>query len=218
MRGARSDARSFASGLPARLGFVVLAFGPLLFAPVLSPAMLLAVAPLAEVLLSRMPTTFTMGTHYAGAWIGYVLVAFALALRASRGRACASCWGCIALCVVEFLVADPLHPGLNLRAVEARDVALDHFLHDAAGGRRSRDARGSLHASRADRSERAPLAGVFRACRRAHVSYCSIVTSPIPRACKSTAARSRAWLTSGATCSSRAAAASSCIAAPAAVA
>ena len=43
--------------------------------------MWLAVAPLAEVLSSRMPTTFTMGTHYAGAWIGYVLIAFAFALR-----------------------------------------------------------------------------------------------------------------------------------------
>jgi hypothetical protein len=121
--------RTIASALPARLGFLVLAFGPLLCAPLFSPAILLAVAPLAEVLLSRMPTTFTMGTHYAGAWIGYVLFAFAMALRRiSRERLRIVLGACIALCVVEFLVADPLHPGLNLRRVEARDVALDRFL------------------------------------------------------------------------------------------
>jgi uncharacterized membrane protein len=123
------DLRSIASALPARLGFLVLAFAPLLFAPLFSPAILLAVAPLAEVLLSRMPTTFTMGTHYAGAWIGYVLFAFAVALRRiSRERLRIVLYACIALCAVEFLVADPLHPGLNLRRVEARDIALDHFL------------------------------------------------------------------------------------------
>ncbi|MGC9992328.1 MAG: DUF2079 domain-containing protein [Candidatus Cybelea sp.] len=123
------DARNLLSGLPARLGFLLLALGPLLFLPLLSPAFALAVAPLAEVLLSRMPTTFTMGTHYAGAWIGYVLVAFAFALqRISQKRQRAVLGACIALCAVEFLVADPLHPGLNLRPVETRDVALDRFL------------------------------------------------------------------------------------------
>jgi len=123
------DARSLLSGLPARLGFLLLALGPLLFIPLLSPAFALAVAPLAEVLLSRMSTTFTMGTHYAGAWIGYVLVAFAFALRRIPQKRLRAVMGaCIALCAVEFLVADPLHPGLNLRAVEARDVALDRFL------------------------------------------------------------------------------------------
>jgi uncharacterized membrane protein len=123
------DARSLLSGLPARLGFLLLALGPLLFLPLLSPAFALAVAPLAEVLLSRMSTTFTMGTHYAGAWIGYVLVAFAFALRRiPQKRRRAVMGACIAICAVEFLVADPLHPGLNLRAVEARDVALDRFL------------------------------------------------------------------------------------------
>jgi uncharacterized membrane protein len=123
------DARNLLSDLPARLGFLLLAFGPLLVMPFLSPAIALAVAPLGEVLLSRMPTTFTMGTHYAGAWIGYVLVAFAFGLRRIRRERVAAVLGaCIALCVVEFLVADPLHPGLNLRRVETRDVALDHFL------------------------------------------------------------------------------------------
>jgi uncharacterized membrane protein len=114
---------------PARIGFLVLAFGPLLFLPFRSGMIVLAVAPLAEVLLSRMPTTFTIGTHYAGAWAGYALVAFAFALRRLPARRARIALGaCVALCMLEFLVADPLHPGLNLRAMEPRDVALDRFL------------------------------------------------------------------------------------------
>lgn len=125
-----SDVRAlFPVGIAARLGFLALAFVPLLLLPFRSRMMWLAAAPLAEVLLSRMPTTFTMGTHYAGAWIGYVLVPFACAIRripiphARRLLAIAA-----ALCVVELLVADPLHPGLNLRGVQARDIDLDGFL------------------------------------------------------------------------------------------
>ena len=63
----------------------------------------LAVAPLGEVLLSRMPTTLRVGTHYAGAWIGYVLTAFAFAVRELRpGRVRTASFACIALCIVEF--------------------------------------------------------------------------------------------------------------------
>ncbi|HEY2474087.1 MAG TPA: DUF2079 domain-containing protein [Candidatus Cybelea sp.] len=130
-----ADVNVILSTLLARLGFLLLAFVPLLFLPFRSPAMLLAVAPLAEVLLSRMPTTYTMGTHYAGAWIGYVLFAFALAVgRLARARARLALAVCIALCVVEFAVADPLHPRLNLRGVQPRDVMLDQFLQTLPRG------------------------------------------------------------------------------------
>ena len=108
---------------------LLLIFVPLLFLPFRSGLIWLAAAPLAEVLLSRMPTTFTVGTHYAGAWIGYVLAPFAAAagnLGASRRRV--ALFACLALCIVELAVADPLHPGLNLRAPQARDAALDRFL------------------------------------------------------------------------------------------
>ena len=81
-----SDRGALLAGAGARLGFLLLAFVPLLFLPLRSRMMWLAVAPLAEVLLSRMPTTFTMGTHYAGAWIGYVLVAFAGGVRGLETR------------------------------------------------------------------------------------------------------------------------------------
>ena len=125
------SARELAAGIGERAGFLLLAFAPLLFMPLGSSAIALAVAPLGEVLLSRMPTTFTLGTHYAGAWIGYVLVPFALTIRrldARRARALLL-W-CIALCVVELAVADPLHPGINLRWEQPRDAALDRFLKE----------------------------------------------------------------------------------------
>ena len=124
-----ADAPGAAAGLAARAGFLLLAFAPLLFLPFRSRAMWIAAAPLAEVLLSRMPTAFTMGTHYAGAWIGYVFFAFACAVRAlPPNRARVLLGACIALCAVEFLVADPLHPGTNLRLREARDARLDDVI------------------------------------------------------------------------------------------
>jgi uncharacterized membrane protein len=119
---------AIAPAIAARLGFLLLVFVPLLFVPFRSRAMWLAVAPLAEVLLSRMPTAFTLGTHYAGAWIGYVLGAFAFATRELGERARVLLAICLAVCALEFAVADPLHPGLNLRRPQDRDRALDRFL------------------------------------------------------------------------------------------
>ncbi len=125
----RADVPALLPGLVARLGFLLLIFVPLLFLPLRTRVFWLAVAPLGEVLLSRMSTTFTLGTHYSGAWIGYVLVGFAMALRrVEPARIRPTAIACVALCLLEFAVADPLHPGMNLRAVQPRDVALDQFL------------------------------------------------------------------------------------------
>jgi uncharacterized membrane protein len=124
-----NDVRSLPGTILARLGFLLLIFAPLLFLPLRSRMMVLTIAPLGEVLLSRMPTAFTVGTHYAGAWIGYVLVAFAFAVRRLQSPGVRyALAACIALCILELTVADPLHPGLNLRPVAARDVALDRFI------------------------------------------------------------------------------------------
>lgn len=118
-----------ARGVLERAGFFVLAFAPLAFLPFRSRMMWLAAAPLAEVLLSRMSTTYTLGSHYAGAWAGYVLAAFAFALRAlPEARALRAGWICAALAAVELAAANPLHPGLNLRGAQARDIALDTAL------------------------------------------------------------------------------------------
>jgi len=124
-----ADATTILGAAAARLGFLLLIFAPLLFLPLRTRMFWLAVAPLAEVVFSRMPTTFTLGTHYAGAWVGYVLAAFAFAVRLFEPRRARIVLAvCVALNLLEFAVADPLHPGINLRAVESRDVALDEFL------------------------------------------------------------------------------------------
>ena len=130
-----ADLRALPLGILQRIGFVLLVFLPLLFIPFRSRAMWLAAAPLAEVLLSRMPTTFTLGTHYAGAWLGWVLAAFAFALR-RMDPASVRRWifASLALCAVEYGVANPLHPKLNLRGIEPRDRALDAALSWIAPG------------------------------------------------------------------------------------
>ncbi|MBV8374016.1 MAG: DUF2079 domain-containing protein [Candidatus Eremiobacteraeota bacterium] len=119
-----------AGGILERLGFLMLILAPLAFVPLRARASILAVPPLLEVLVSRMNTTFTVGTHYAGAWIGYLLVGFAAGIvdLGARGRAKIALYFALAFCVLEFLVADPLHPGLNLRARQPHDAALDAFL------------------------------------------------------------------------------------------
>lgn len=122
----------FPHGILDRAGFLLLAFVPLLFIPFRTPALLVTVLPLAEVLASRMSTTYTMGSHYAGAWAGWAFYAFAIGIARiwSRDphRAHRALYWCIGLCVVEFAAADPLHPGFFLHARSARDVALDHIL------------------------------------------------------------------------------------------
>ncbi|MBV8583829.1 MAG: DUF2079 domain-containing protein [Candidatus Eremiobacteraeota bacterium] len=117
-------------GVLERIGFLALILVPLAFLPLRTRAFWLAVAPLAEVLSSRMSTTFTVGTHYAGAWLGYLLIAFAsgVAALARRGRANRALYWCVAFCVIELAVADPLHPAANLRAPQPRDAALDRAL------------------------------------------------------------------------------------------
>ncbi|MDP9017210.1 MAG: DUF2079 domain-containing protein [Candidatus Eremiobacteraeota bacterium] len=123
---------SLSRALSDRLGYLLLAFAPLAFLPLRSPVALLAVAPFAEILLSRAPVTYTMGQHYAAVWIPYVLVAFVLGactLYRSRPRAGArTVLACMAVSILVFLVANPLHPRYFLRMPQARDAQLDAFL------------------------------------------------------------------------------------------
>ncbi len=155
------DARLFPAQIVSRLGFLVLIFLPLLFLPFRSSVMWLAVAPLGEVLLSRMTTTFTLGTHYAGAWIGYVLAAFAFATRAlAPRRARAALFVCLALCVLEFAVADPLHPGLNVRWPQCARRRARSVLANAAAQGEHCDPRGSVHAFGPGGSQRATFARI----------------------------------------------------------
>ncbi len=111
--------------LPDRVGYLLLALVPLAFVPLLSPLALLAVPGLAECVLSREVGPFTPGSHYAGAWIPYLLAAFAVEAPRLRLR-----WSVasVVLCVLNFIVADPLHPGAFLGIPRARDHRLDAVL------------------------------------------------------------------------------------------
>ncbi len=122
-------ARLFGVDGLARLWFAIAILAPLAFVPLRSRVTWLAAAPLAEVLVSRMNTTFTLGTHYTGAWAGYLLIGFAAALGRLRETAARrALWWAAALAAVELIAANPMHPGINLRARQARDVALDAAL------------------------------------------------------------------------------------------
>lgn len=125
-----ADVRAlFPAGIAARIGFLLMILAPLGFLPLRSRVAWFALPPLAEVLLSRMSTTYTLGSHYAGAWIGYLLVAFAFSVRKGPERAAKrGSYLALACCAIELAVANPMHPGMNLRPVAARDRALDAAL------------------------------------------------------------------------------------------
>lgn len=128
-----ADVRAlFPQGVLQRVGFLLLAFVPLLFVPFRTPAVFAIVLPFVEVLASRMPTTYTMGSHYAGAWAGWTFYAFAIGIARiwsnDAHRAHRILYWCVGLCVAEFAAADPLHPGFFLHARAPRDSALDAFL------------------------------------------------------------------------------------------
>ena len=127
-----TDPEAQQSGLAAvagRLSFLLEAFVPLCFVPLLGPLGLIVVPGLIEVLSSRWSITYTMGQHYAGVWVGEMLVAYAVALaslgpRRSARLAIAS----LALCVLNLSVASPAHWGHFLAPVTAHDRVLDAFV------------------------------------------------------------------------------------------
>jgi uncharacterized membrane protein len=115
-----------------RFGYLLEIFVPLLFVPFRSIALWLAVPPLLEVLGSHESVTFMMGQHYAGVWIGFVLVAYALGLaaiahrspRLARGLAIAS----LALCVLDLAFASPTHWRTHLSLPTPHDARLGRML------------------------------------------------------------------------------------------
>ena len=116
-------------GIVQRAGFLLLILLPLGFLPLRSRVAWLALPPLLEVLLSRMSTTYTLGSHYAGAWMGYLFVAFAFGARTAPERTSRrGLYAALACCAIELAVANPMHPGMNLRPFGPRDRALDAAL------------------------------------------------------------------------------------------
>ena len=108
-----------------RLTYLIEVFVPLLLVPLASPVVLGALPGLAECLLSHESLTYTMGQHYAAVWIGYVLVAFAVAAPRFGPW---SRWGPLAACVLVLAFASPTHWGHFLRLRTAHDAVLDRFV------------------------------------------------------------------------------------------
>jgi hypothetical protein len=124
--------------IAGRVNYLVEALLPLLFLPLRSPWVLLALPSFVEVLSSRWSITYTMGQHYAGEWIGYVLAAFVMSLSAiaqkspSRARAAAG-WS-IAICLLINVADSPAHWGHFLGARTAHDAVLDRALAEIPVG------------------------------------------------------------------------------------
>lgn len=116
-----------AAQIGGRLTYLLEAFAPLAFIPLRSRLVLLALPGFAEVLASREPLTYTMGQHYAAAWVPYVLVAFALGAARLLERAPVAgprwLWASAAFCVLVLTFFSPLHLGHFLRLPNARDAA-----------------------------------------------------------------------------------------------
>lgn len=115
-----------------KVSYVLEAMAPLAFVNVLSPLMLLSVPPFAEVLLSQRSLVWTMGQHYAGTWIPYVLAAFALGIAAVHRRrpqrAHTLVTASLALCMGILLFASPTHWGHYLGLRTPHDAVLDSVI------------------------------------------------------------------------------------------
>lgn len=132
LAGHHADEQHGLNLIVGRATFMLEVLLPLAFLPLLSRGFLLAIPGLLEVLSSRWSITYTMGQHYAGVWIAWVLVAFALAVAkiaaGKPARAHLLVRACIALCVLNLAVASPTHWGHFLRTRNAHDAALDRII------------------------------------------------------------------------------------------
>ncbi len=128
--GGRGDSAGL--DLRGRMTYSLEALVPLAFVPLTTPAILLALPGVTEVLGSHLSITYTMGQHYAAVWIGPILVAFALGIARvaarDRKRALLLVRTCAVLCVLDLAVASPTHWGHFLRARTAHDATLDRAI------------------------------------------------------------------------------------------
>lgn len=130
-QGAHDAAHGWAAVF-GRISYLLEALVPLLFLPALSPWGLLAVPGLIEVLTSRWTGAYTMGNHYPGVWIAFVLAAFvdrlAAIARADRARALRLVKICMIVCSAILIFASPTHWGHYLGPRTAHHAALDRIL------------------------------------------------------------------------------------------
>jgi len=131
-----TNAEAHQDGLAAvlgRLSFLLEAFVPLCFVPLFGWRALIVVPGLIEVLSSHWSITYTMGQHYAGVWVGEMLVAYALGLAAfapTRGPRFATrlAIASLVICVLNLSLASPTHWRHYLAPVNAHDRVIDAFI------------------------------------------------------------------------------------------
>ena len=121
-----------------RLTFLLEAFLPLVFVPFFTPGILLVLPGLLEVLTSRWAITYTMGQHYAGVWVGEMLIAYALGVASAARRSPVVARNLVVaslvLCFLNLAVASPTHWGHYLRKPNAHDAALDALVQHVPPG------------------------------------------------------------------------------------
>ncbi len=132
-----APARSLAAEIGGRVTYLIEAFVPLAFLPLRSPAIVLALPGLFEVLASREPLMYTMGQHYAAVWVPYVLVSFVLAAARIRSQNAVAGrrWAGAALVLSTLTLAffSPLHLGHFLRMPDAADAATNAAIERIPG-------------------------------------------------------------------------------------
>ena len=135
--GHEADRPHGVEAIAGRLTFLLEVFAPLAFVPFASRWVWLALPGLAEVLSSHWPVTYTMGTHYAGVWIAYVLFAFADGLagiaKTNVARTALLVRASLVLCVLNLIVASPTHWAHYYRLRTAHDAVLDRIIAKVPG-------------------------------------------------------------------------------------
>jgi uncharacterized membrane protein len=131
-----TNAEAHQDGLAAvlgRLSFLAEALVPLCLVPLFGWGVLIVVPGLLEVLSSHWSITYTMGQHYAGVWVGEMLVVYALTLaKFARERsprfATRLATASLVICVLNLSLASPTHWRHYLAPVNAHDRVIDAFI------------------------------------------------------------------------------------------
>lgn len=128
---------------PLRLRYIEGVIVPMLGLPLLTPAFILALPGLIEVLASHQAITIDLSTHYVACWLPYVFFAFVLGVASVYRRSRKVAWAIVSCSLMISLWIDIFDSPAQwwyqiYRLPEARDTLLEHTLqrlpHDAPIG------------------------------------------------------------------------------------
>jgi uncharacterized membrane protein len=118
---------------PIRGQYLAGVFGPFVAVPLLSPAIVLALPGLVEILASHEAITLDLSTHYAAVWLPYVLIAFVFGMATIARRSLALAYVALGAVLAYSLwidaYASPAQWWYQIyRMPTARDAAVDRLL------------------------------------------------------------------------------------------